>query len=143
MIEIIPARPEMASMIRLQKVQTLTGMKLTPENLARFIASGPAFACVDGSVMAIGGVLPIWEGRGLAWGLLSDSIGASMTTVHRAVLRGLNDLFVMDRVEAQVALEHAEGFRWMRLLGFQQEGVLRSFYEGQDYALFSRIRRSA
>ena len=141
MIEIIPARPEMADVMRVQNAQRVSGMQMTRESLAQCIAAGPAFACVDGSILAIGGINPVWHQRAVAWGLLSDSIGASMTPVHRAVLRGLDGLFVTKRVEAYVALDHAEGFRWMRLLGFQQEGMMRCFHEGQDFALFSRIRR--
>lgn len=141
MIEVIPARPEMATAIDLQEVQRLTGLAVTPENLAEFIRMGPSFACVDDSILAILGVFPTWEGRSVAWGLLSRSIGARMLPIHRAVLRGLDDLFKVRRVEAYVAVGHEEGFRWMRLLGFEYEGCMKSFYGDDDYALFARIRR--
>ena len=131
----------MADLIRLQDAQRLSGMRLTRETLAQFIRSGPAFACVDGSILAIMGITPIWHERAVAWGLLSDSIGASMTAVHRSVLRGLDGLFVVKRLEAYVAVDHTEGFRWMRMLGFEQEGVMRSFHEDKDFALFARVKR--
>lgn len=140
MIEIVPARAEMAREIRVQQMQQLTGMAVTEENMAEFIRSGPAFACVDGRVLAILGIMPLWHDRSLGWGVLSDSIGATMTQVHRAVLRGLNDLFVVKRVEAYVAAGHQEGFRWMRLLGFEYEGTMRQFLNGQDFAMFARVR---
>lgn len=141
MIEVIPARPEMAASLDLQEVQQLTGLAATPENLAQFIQAGPAFACVDGSVLAILGVFPVWHERSVAWGLLSRSIGASMLPIHRAVLRGLDELFTARRVEAYVAAGHRAGFRWMGLLGFEYEGMMKSFYGTQDFALFARIRR--
>lgn len=140
MIEVIPARPEMADAIRVQNAQQIAGMAATQDNLAAFIRSGPAFACVDDRVLAILGIVPMWNDRSVAWGLLSDSIGASMLQVHRAVLRGLDDLFLVKRVEAYVAAGHNEGCRWMKLLGFEYEGTMRQFHGGRDYDLFARVR---
>ena len=140
MIEIIPARPEMATAIDLQHAQRLTGMAVTPENLAEFIKAGPAFACVEDGILAILGMFPVWQDRYIAWGLLSRSIGARMVPIHRAVLRGLDDLFKARRVEAYVVASHEEGCRWVRMLGFEYEGHMKSFYGEDDYALFARIR---
>jgi hypothetical protein len=140
MIEIIPATPEMADQIMLQSTQQISGFEATSAELANFIKSGPAFAAVDGSLLAIAGLVPIWPGRSVAWGLLSDSIGASMLPIHKSILRGLNGIFQVDRVEAYVLEGHEEGKRWMRLLGFEPEGTMKKFHNGQNFELFARLR---
>jgi hypothetical protein len=140
MIDVIPARPEMADAIEVQEAQLLSGLPVNRDSLGSFIRSGPAFACVDGGVLAVLGIIPVWEDRSLAWGVLSARIGANMLPIHRAVLRGLDTLFVVRRVEAYVAADHPEGFRWMKLLGFECEGMMRRFHNNKDFALFSRIK---
>ena len=62
-----------------------------------------------------------------------------MTPIHRAVLRGLSAA-PFRRIEAHVEASHAEGHRWIAALGFELEGVMRNFWNGRDFALYSRIK---
>lgn len=140
MIDVVPARPEMAKILRLQSVQRALGHPSDIETLADAIRSGIAMAVVDGDrVLAMGGVMKVWDGRGSAWGLLEDDIGTAMPLIHKVVRRTL-DIAPFQRVEAQVAVGHEAGQRWVRLLGFQHEGRMRAFFRGQDYDLFARVK---
>ena len=59
-----------------------------------------------------------------------------MTPIHRIVRHTL-EVLPFRRLEAHVDVEHAEAHRWIALFGFEQEGVMRQFYEGRDFALYA------
>ncbi|MFX7302956.1 hypothetical protein ABTI84_19710, partial [Acinetobacter baumannii] len=64
MIDVIPARPEMAGMLALQTTQQLLGQHVDEAALAQAIRGGIAMAVVDGPrILAIGGVTKIWDDR--------------------------------------------------------------------------------
>ncbi len=140
MINLVPARAEMASLIRPQPSQMKFGVDISPGALQRFIDSGLAFAVVDGSeVLALGGARDIWPGRAVAWGLLSSGIGATMVPITRAVRRFL-DTCPTRRIEAEVAVDHEEGRRWVEMLGFEREGTMRAYWGNADFHLYARVR---
>jgi hypothetical protein len=140
MIDLIPARPEMAALLVPQQSQLATGQVMTRPQLEAAIESGFALACVrDAKILAIGGIAEHWPDRGVVWGLLTDSIGATMTPVHRIVRRAL-EATSLKRVEAHVAVEHVAAVRWIELLGFTREGTMRAFWQGHDFALYARVR---
>lgn len=140
MVDLVPATPDMAEVLQPQSVQLLNGMPFDKRALRAAISAGWALAVVDGGrPIAIGGLVPIWPGRALAWGVLESGIRATMTPIHRIVERALATT-EHHRVEAYVASEHEEGARWARLLGFREEGLMRGFYAGNDFRLFSRLK---
>lgn len=140
MIDLIPARPEMARVFRVQEAQQLLGQVPTEEKLAVHIDNGLAMAVVSGSrILAVGGILDVWENYGKAWGLLADDLNGNMAPIHRIVERVLT-VSPLRRIEAQVAVDHRAGQRWVRMLGFQHEGRMRAFFNDQDYDLFARVK---
>lgn len=140
MIEVVAARPEMASMLQLQTTQQALGQFADVDVLRAAIQNGVALAVIDGPrILAIGGVMKMWDGRGSAWGLLTDDIGYAFPTIHRVVRRVL-DTSPLERIEAQVAVGHEAGQRWVRLLGLAHEGRMRAFFNGHDYDLFARVK---
>jgi hypothetical protein len=140
MIDLIPARPEMARTFDLQPEQVALGQVADEQTLAAAIQNGIAMAAVqDGRVLAIGGIVEIWKDRGSAWGLLSPNLAHAMPIIHRIVWRVI-DTSPLARIEAQVAVGHEAGQRWVRMLGFQHEGVMRAFWNGRDYDLFARVK---
>ena len=140
MIEFVPARPEMIRMFNLQAAQRLTGQTSTEAELAGAIAAGFAVAAVDeGRILGMAGVAPKWEGSAIAWGLLSGSIGATFPVLHRAAARYFA-VAPFARIEAHVAVEHPAGARWVEMLGFQKEGVMRKFFNSRDFLLYARVR---
>ncbi len=113
---------------------------MTPAAIESAMAGGMALAAVEGDrIFCIAGIYEIWDGRGLAWALLAHDSGRHMTALHRVTKRAL-DVTAFRRVEADVLNSHSEGHRWMQLLGFQHEGVRRAYWQGQDYALYARVR---
>jgi hypothetical protein len=140
MIDLIPAHPSMLRLLDLQAAQANVGGAMDEQAIRGAMAGGTAFAAVEnGRILTIAGVFEIWQDRAVLWGLLSNSIGASMVPLHRCAVRGLAASRYR-RIEAHVEAEHAEGHRWIRMLGFEQEGVMRQFWNRRDYALYSRIR---
>jgi hypothetical protein len=103
--------------------------------------AGPAYAAVDGDVViACLGVIPQWEGRAIAWGLVGRNAGRNMLAIHRGVSRFL-ELCEHRRVETSVATNFDEGHRWARLLGFTREGTMSAYAPGgYDCDLYARIR---
>jgi hypothetical protein len=139
-IDLIPAKPSMASRIRLQPDQIALGQIADEATLAAAIQNGIAMAVVDGdTILAVGGIVTMWEGRGSAWGLLAPDIRQTMAPIHRIVERVL-DTSPLRRIEAQVAVGHRAGQRWVRMLGFEHEGTMRSFYADHDYDLFAKVK---
>lgn len=96
---------------------------------------------LDGRIIGCLGVLEIWPGRGMAWALLADEIGAAMIAVHRIVHRFLWSECPLTRVEAYVDARFEAGHRWVHRLGFEREGLMRQFGQhGGDMVMWSRIR---
>ena len=91
-------------------------------------------------VIACGGVVPVWEDRGYLWGLLGKSTPGEFRGVHSAA-RMLVDTCGLKRLESYVEDGHAEGMRWLELLGFECETMepMRAFANGRDCYMFSRI----
>ena len=144
MVDVIPAHPGMAAMFEAQPAQMLSGQAMTPEGLATAIAAGSAFAAVKGArILAIGGIASPahWETRGLIWGVLSAGVYATMTPIHRAVKRAL-DLAPHERIEAHILADHAEGCRWIEMLGFVRETPkpMKKFWAGQDFLLDAKVK---
>lgn len=92
-------------------------------------------------VVAMGGVIPIWPGRGAAWMWMADVSGRHMVKIHRAVENFLIQS-PFRRVEATVDIGFEPGIRWMKMLGFELEGYLKAYKpDGGDVLSFARVRR--
>lgn len=95
----------------------------------------------EGKVLAMAGFLPQWEGRALAWALLSKEAGPHFRAIHRAVEEKLIKS-PFRRVEATVDVGFEPGHRWMKMLDFEPEGYLRAYRpDGGDQVMYARIRR--
>lgn len=114
---------------------------LTPDNLYALIKAGPSW-CVrlGGKVVAVGGHTPMWKGRTLLWGYLGADCRPAMAAMTRRVRKEVEAMAVeFTRIEAYAERHHAAGNRWLRLLGFQKEGVMRKFANDRDYILYARV----
>ena len=89
---------------------------------------------------AMGGIVPIWDNRALAWMWMGDISGRHMIGIHRAVKQFLDETS-FKRIEATVDVGFKPGMRWMKMLGFEMEGYLRAYRpDGRDMIMFSRIK---
>ncbi len=114
---------------------------LTATNLFHLIRSGQAWAVrLNGKLVALGGHTPVWPGRTVLWGYLGADCGPALPVMTREVLRQIKNLEIeFPRMEAYAERRHKEGHRWLRLLGFKHEGVMRKFCNGVDYSMYARV----
>lgn len=107
-----------------------------------FVCNCGAFAAVrDGEVIAIGGILKIWEWRAQMWSLLSPSASRHMLALTR-IGRRMLDVCNVPRIEASTGVGNKAEGRWLEMLGFELETpVMRKFgYGMRDEAMYVRIK---
>lgn len=132
-------RPSMALELDLNAGQ-IGEASLTPHNLYQLQATGPAWHVRrDGALVALGGYTPVWEGRAVVWGYLGANSGPSMAAMTRKVRAELDALALeFPRIEAYASRNYGAASRWLNLLGFRREGLMRKFAGGRDYFLYAR-----
>ncbi len=112
-------------------------MPLTAENLAALVTGGDAWVASDSQrPLILAGLLPMWEGRLVAWAYLSKFAGPALLRATREIQRQL-EARREQRIEMYVQDGHQEGVRWAWLLGFRAEGLMVNFYGGRDYWMFT------
>lgn len=75
--------------------------------------------------LAIGGVLPLWEGVGEAWAIVTLGAQRHPMAFHRAAKRRLYEMQAhgkFHRIQCVVEWNHTVGHRWAESLGFMYEG---------------------
>lgn len=91
---------------------------------------GPAFtAIVNDRPIVSAGMIILWPGVGHAWVVIGDIKGHGLW-VTRTVKRVLGDIIrgcELHRVEATVLTDAKEHHKWVKLFGFEPEGVAHEF----------------
>lgn len=146
-MELIPFVPYHVARIELQQTQEKDAAYCTPERAAALV-NDMAWSVIQGDeIWASGGILPVWEGRAIAWALLSHRIGPSrFRRIHTLVKRGLEEAHRRGywRIETTVDPEFDNAARWVAALGFRYEGRMRKFGpDGRDHLLVARVREPA
>jgi hypothetical protein len=107
------------------------------------MASGSAYAAIVGSeVVCLAGVQRQWDGRAMAWCLLSKDSGRRMVALTRAMRRFLNALDYA-RIEMYVDTQFGAGCRLAELLGFENEtpkGMRGFLPNGNSAFMYGRAR---
>jgi hypothetical protein len=103
-------------------------------------AAGPAFTGIhNDEVIACMGLIPQWEGRAVAWGLIGSEAAPHFVGITKAIFKTMK-MYPFRRIETAVATNFDQGHRWMGMLGFQNEGTMKSFTPmGDDCDLYARI----
>lgn len=109
----------------------------------QLIAVGPSFSAVgeDGTVHAIAGVIPHWNGRAVAWAFVGFDAGPYMVRITREVKRFLATSGLR-RVEASVRADFPAAVRWVEMLGFHRETPepMRGYGpSGESCYLYARV----
>jgi RimJ/RimL family protein N-acetyltransferase len=140
-MDVVPFETEHLNTIMLQPAQQQFFSYFNAEYGQALKQSGPAFTGIhEGQVLGCAGLVKQWENRAIAWALLSGNIGNEFVRIHRAVQRFL-DLTEFDRVEAHVDADFVAGHRWIRMLGFREEGYMKRFNpNGGDAVLYARLK---
>jgi len=95
----------------------------------------------DGRIVLCGGVMPYLAGTADVWLLPSIYLPNHAKTVIPKLkewLYNVREDLALTRLETS-CLDDALHTRWMKWLGFEQEGIRRKFYMGKDYVMWSKI----
>jgi hypothetical protein len=139
-LEIVPFRREHLFQIELQGAQASLSEKQNLEYAVALEQSGAYTGLVDGRPIICAGLVEQWEGRALAWALLSNDAGPWMLDITRACKR-MFQLSGYRRIEAHVDAEFQQAVRWALMLGFEVESKMQAFTpEGRDAFMFTRLR---
>lgn len=139
MIEYANCTPDDIRSIEVQPEQEIDKRHLSPE----IAGHGFSYAGrIDGTLVAVGGVVCKWPGTGKVWSLISPRIGPRGLL---CLTRFTKDLLAMQpyrRLEASVVYDFAPGHRWIRTFGFAVETERAVGYdpEGRDCTLYSIVR---
>jgi len=129
MIEEIKFEPWHLDMIEAQDAQ---------KDVVTSDVGGTAFTLIDGRILACYGAVKIWDGRWMAWAVLSRYACEKMLSVTRHVKNVMKQ--ADGRLEIIVESDFPEGMRWAKMLGYKMEVERMSkFLNGKDYALFARV----
>lgn len=140
-LEVTEFKAEHLDQIALQEAQQYLLHHMEP-GMGAYLEGLQAFSgLVDGKPVVCAGVLPYWEGRGLAWAYLGEDAGSHMAAIHKAVKRYL-EVAPFDRIEAAVDVEFEAGHRWIKMLGFELEAPRMAKFraDGGAASLYARIK---
>lgn len=117
-----------------------SGFEITEPMAQELEQIGGLAAVSDGKVLAIGGILPRWEGVGMAWAWLSRGWKRHARAITYEVARQLAQA-PYRRIEAAVLREYDNGHAWMDRLGFEMETPRARKYgaDGRDYSIYVRL----
>ncbi len=139
-LKIVPFEAGHIQLLKLQKAQAEACGIYDPSYGAALEHVGNSFTgLLNGRPIICAGVAKQWEGRGLAWALMSDECGPYFVQITRAIKRYL-DAANWRRLEAQVDVDFARAIRWAEMLGFQVESHMPRFTEhGRDAFMYVRF----
>ncbi len=125
----------------LQDSQSYMSLMLDELDLQPLAAENMAWSCeLDEGIMGIGGIIPQWENRAIAWAMVSKEAGRCFLQIHKETKRQI-DAAPFRRIEATIDVGFKPGHRWVEMLGFEMEGYLRHYRpDGGDQIMYARIK---
>lgn len=140
MISAAPFEPQHLTSMQVQPAQAANIHLIRPEHLEFMARAGAWSGMVGGHAVVCGGVIVNGLGIGQLWSYLSPEAARYMIPITRFGFR-LLAITSTRRIEATARVDFGAGCRWLAMLGFQQEGVMRRFDpDGSDHYLYSRVR---
>lgn len=139
---VVPFEAWHLNVLLLQKSQAMLQPMMSDEKYGKSLQDGgSAFsAVVDGEIIAALGIIPQWEHRAIAWGLIGENASKHFIPISKAILRFL-EITPYRRIETSVASDFDQGHRWARMLGFENEGTMKAFTpDGRDCDLYARVK---
>lgn len=109
------------------------------------VSYGLGFAAViDGRVLGAGGIARSWKGTGTAWTVLTEELTSRHKKSLHKWVRRLFPLLVktldLTRVQADALARSGVNCAWLERLGFESEGIMRKYKDGEDYVRFAWVR---
>lgn len=146
MIEIVPFKEE-----HLERFDGKKGDELMPPGFdyqtifTLFADRGAMFSgIVDGRVVAIAGLIGLWNGVGEVFATFTEEGTHYMKSIHRkskeVIEIALNNGFW--RIQTKVKAGFEKGIRWVEGLGLHSEGVMERYApDGSDMIGYAIVRR--
>lgn len=144
MVTAVPFRSSDFVVLRDKNALSIYGSYANEESLFTLEDNPYSTTLIDenNNVLAIGGAIEVWENRAHLWFIIDPEARKHFVRIHNAVNRYIAAL-PFRRVEAIVDADFVEGNRWMPLLKFQREGLLRAYgIDGKDMVMYSRIKEN-
>lgn len=144
MMEFRACRPDDIRSLEVQPEQRLGQEYVIANGLVDAAATGLSYSgWLDGRCIAVGGLVPQWDGHGVAWLMASLDAGPEMLRLTRFT-RGLFAVSPYRRISVTVACDFPAAHRWARLLGMALECERMVAYDpfGRDAALYAWIRKT-
>lgn len=141
MIRVEPFKAEHLATLELQEAQSVFADKYNPAYGKALEECGGSYTgFADGRPVICAGLIEQWEGRALAWALVSSDAGRHFVHVTRIIRRAI-EMSQFRRIEAHVDCEFYQGIRWAEMLGFEVEARMRRFMaDGRDAFLYVRFK---
>lgn len=135
-----PFRIEDLSRIRLQRGQLSMVSIVTPDYARALIAAGPSISVERrGEILGCAGIGIHNGGSGILWSVISEVAGPHFIRLDRIARRFISSIHLR-RLEATVEKGFEPGCRWLDLMGFHFEGVMRCYGPGgEDHLRYARI----
>jgi predicted dehydrogenase len=93
----------------------------------------------DGIIYFIGGVHPVHPYRYIMWAFLSKFAGNKLLRITKEVMRNIMT-YSNVRLETVVSTDFDNGHKWVKMLGFEYEGTMKSYtQDGKDMAMYALI----
>ena len=105
--------------------------------------NGPAFsAYCEGNLIAVAGINLLWKGVGEAWVMFGCDPFEHRWFIHKTTIRFINRLsddLKLVRLQAVVKQGHYAGIVWVNHLGFDFEGDMKAYFNGETYLRYAKI----
>ena len=146
MMHVIPYEPDHALRIKIRA--EYDGEKREHREWKRWSIDnqiqGPAWSIMNGEeIVACCGVRILWEGVGEAWLVFSGGVEGhtiEATKIIRRYLRRIIEDQKLRRVQAFTSVNAPKSARYLEVLGFEKEGVLRKLgRDGSDHYCYAII----
>ena len=145
MIEVIPYKKEHARLIYETNIRERdAGISEDIEELSTaWERQGPAYTIIiDEAIVFCGGFILMGWNRAEAWTLMSDlfyKYPKSCFKICRDYTNKIVKEYRLRRVQAIIDIDFDAGVRFAERLGFEEEGILKSYGpEGEDMLMFGR-----
>lgn len=139
-LDIVPFEPGHVERMKLQHRQINALSVATGQYLFALKVGGLSATAMDGAtVLACAGIVIEPFGSGTLWSFVSDEAGRHFVRLDRCVRRMLS-IPRLRRIDATTEVGFAQGCRWLEMLGFENEGVMRKYGpDGADHYRYARV----
>nr|VFK12037.1 MAG: hypothetical protein BECKLPF1236B_GA0070989_102910 [Candidatus Kentron sp. LPFa] len=140
-MHIIDFEPEHLSALRIREETH----GLSPAGLAAYaekLKNGGLTMKDSEEILCCAGVLPLWEGLGVAWAFVdAERPRRRALAFHRAIVRYLETIRARGqyrRIQTTCLARDAAARRWLRMIGFREECVLEKYApDGEAHVLYA------